>query len=110
MKKKIITLASLSAVFALGIGLAINTQKQPIAVEAAQIEGNFTGYTYSGSYYGSLDTTGTDGYVYFLIGKSRRLTQKQGGVGFFYACAAHAAAGLVAVAPAACVSAVMRCI
>ena len=61
MKKKIITLASLSAVFALGIGLAINTQKQPIAVEAAQIEGNFTGYTYSGSYYGSLDTTGTDG-------------------------------------------------
>ena len=61
MKKKIITLASLSAVFALGIGLAINTQKQPIAVEAAQIEGNFTGYTYSGNYYGSLDTTGTDG-------------------------------------------------
>ena len=61
MKKKIITLASLSAVFALGIGLAINTQKQPIAVEAAQHTAAFTGYTYSGSYYGSLDTTGTDG-------------------------------------------------
>ena len=61
MKKNLVKLASLTAVFAFGLGLALHTQKQPTAVEAAQITGNFTGYTYSGNYYDSLVTTGTDG-------------------------------------------------
>ena len=61
MKKNLIKLASITAVFALGIGLAINTQKQPIAVEAAQHKDNYTGYVYSGNYYSSLNTSGTDG-------------------------------------------------
>ena len=61
MKKNLVKLASITAVFALGIGLAINTQKQPIAVEAAQISNNFSGYAYSGTYYDSLSTSGTDG-------------------------------------------------
>ena len=61
MKKNLVKLASITAVFALGIGLAINTQKQPIAVEAAQHTGAFDGYAYSGNYYDSLNTSGTDG-------------------------------------------------
>ena len=61
MKKNLVTLASITAVFALGLGLAVNTQKQPITVEAAQIENNFAGYTYSGTYYDSLNKNGTDG-------------------------------------------------
>ena len=61
MKKNLVKLASITAVFALGIGLAINTQKQPIAVKAAQISNNFSGYAYSGAYYDSLNTSGTDG-------------------------------------------------
>ena len=61
MKKNLVKLASITAVFALGIGLAINTQKQPTAVEAAQHTGAFDGYAYSGNYYDSLNTSGTDG-------------------------------------------------
>ena len=61
MKKNLIKLASITAVFALGIGLAVNTQKQPISVSAAQHTANYTGYAYSGNYYNSLDTSGTDG-------------------------------------------------
>ena len=63
MKKNLIRLASLTAVFALGIGLAINTQKQPIAVEAAQHSANFADYVYSGNYYNNLNTSGTDGLI-----------------------------------------------
>ena len=61
MKKNMIKLASLVTVFAFGLGLAINTQKQPIAVEAAQHTANYADYTYTGNYYSSLDTSGTDG-------------------------------------------------
>ena len=61
MKNKLVKLASLTAVFALGIGLAINTQKQPIAVSAAQHAQNYSDFTYSGTYYNSLNTNGTDG-------------------------------------------------
>ena len=61
MKKKIITFASLTAVFALGIGIAINTQKQPISVKAEQHSANYAGYAYSGTYYDSLNKNGTDG-------------------------------------------------
>ena len=61
MKKGLIKIVALSATFALGIGLAINTQKQPVSLEATQHSGNFAAYTYSGSYYNSLDTSGTDG-------------------------------------------------
>ena len=61
MKKNLVKLASITAVFALGIGLAINTQKQPIAVEAAQHTANYADYTYSGDYYNALNTNGTDG-------------------------------------------------
>ena len=61
MKKNFIKLASLVTVFAFGLGLAINTQKQPIAVEAAQHSANFADYTYIGTYYDSLNTEGTDG-------------------------------------------------
>ena len=61
MKKNLVKFASLTAVFALGIGLAVNTQKQPIAVEAAQHTANYADFTYSGNYYNSLNTSGTDG-------------------------------------------------
>ena len=61
MKKNLVKFASLTAVFALGIGLAVNTQKQPIAVEAAQHTANYADFTYSGSYYNTLNTSGTDG-------------------------------------------------
>ena len=61
MKKNLIKLATLTTVFALGVGLAINTQKQPISVSAAQHTANYADYTYSGNYYSSLTTTGTDG-------------------------------------------------
>lgn len=61
MKKNLIKLASLIAVFAFGLGMAINTQKQPIEVSAEQHASNYTAYTYSGNYYNSLNTNGTDG-------------------------------------------------
>ena len=56
-----IKLASLVTVFAFGLGLAINTQKQPIRVDAAQHTANYAGFAYSGNYYDSLNTSGTDG-------------------------------------------------
>ena len=61
MKKNLIKIVTCTAVFALGIGLAINTQKQPTSVSAEQHIANYTGYAYSGTYYDSLDTSGTDG-------------------------------------------------
>ena len=60
-KKNMIKLASLVTVFAFGLGLAINTQKQPISVSAEQHITNYADYTYSGNYYSSLNTSGTDG-------------------------------------------------
>ena len=41
MKKKLITFASLATVFAFGLGLALNTQKQPISVSAEQHSANY---------------------------------------------------------------------
>ena len=61
MKKNIVKLASLVTVFAFGLGLALNTQKQPISVSAEQHSANYADYTYSGTYYDSLNTSGTDG-------------------------------------------------
>ena len=61
MKKNLIKLVSLTAVFALGIGVAIKTQKQPIAVEAAQHADNYADYTYSGNYYNSITGSYTEG-------------------------------------------------
>lgn len=61
MKKNLIKLVSLTAVFALGIGVAISTQKQPILVEAAQHADNYDAYTYSGNYYNSITGSYTEG-------------------------------------------------
>ena len=61
MKNNIVKIASIIAVFALGIGVAINTQKQPISVSAAQHADNYSEYTYSGNYYSSITNSLTDG-------------------------------------------------
>ena len=61
MKKNLIKLVTVSAIFAIGLGIAINSQTKTVALEAAQHSGNFANYTYSGSYYNSLATTGGDG-------------------------------------------------
>lgn len=61
MKKNLIKLASLVTILAFGLGIAINTQKQPIEMDATQHSANYADFTYSGSYYNTLITTGTDG-------------------------------------------------
>ena len=61
MKKNLIKIVTISAVFALGIGATITIKNSPNTVEATQHSGNFSSYTYSGNYYSSLSTSGTDG-------------------------------------------------
>ena len=64
MKNKLIKLTIATALFACGAGFAVNTQSKAITpVEAASHADNFAPYTYSGSYYDSLDTTGSEGML-----------------------------------------------
>ena len=61
MKNKLFKLTIATAVFVCGAGLAISQNKQIAPVEAAARQENFDPYSYSGTYYNSLDTNGSDG-------------------------------------------------
>lgn len=63
MKKKIILVSTLTAVFALGIGLtAFKVSKQTFnVVEAQQHIDNYAEYTYSGNYYSAIDGNQSEG-------------------------------------------------
>lgn len=61
MKNKLLKLALLTTVFAMGAGLTISANQKVVKLEAAQHSANYSDYTYSGSYYSSLNTNGTDG-------------------------------------------------
>ena len=63
MKKKIILIGTLTAVFALGIGLtAFKVTNQTFnVVEAQQHIDNYSDYYYTGTYYDNTDLTGTYG-------------------------------------------------
>ena len=63
MKKKIIILGTLTAVFALGLGVAaVKTSNQTFSVvEAEQHKENYEDYRYSGTYYDNIDFKGTEG-------------------------------------------------
>ena len=63
MKKKIIVLGTLTAVFALGLGVAaVKTSNQTFSVvEAEQHKENYADYRYAGTYYDNFDFKGTEG-------------------------------------------------
>ncbi len=64
MKKKLLTLGAISAVFVLGLGLVAvkNSTKQVDSVVAEPHTANFDPYTYTGTYYDSIDiSTLTEG-------------------------------------------------
>ena len=63
MKKKIIVFGTLTAVFALGLGVAaVKTSNQTFsAVEAEQHKENYEDYRYSGTYYDNIDFKGSEG-------------------------------------------------
>ena len=57
MKKKLLTLGAISTIFVLGLGLVVvnNNKQHATAVEATQHVANYSEYSYSGSYYNSVD-------------------------------------------------------
>ena len=61
MKKNLVKLVALAAAFTLSVGVAVSVKSSPTGVEATQYAGNFSYYKYTGSYYSSLDTSGSDG-------------------------------------------------
>ena len=61
MKSKLLKLLAISTVFAFGVGAFANVNQKPVKVEAAQYVGNFDLYSYSGSYYNSIDFDLSDG-------------------------------------------------
>ena len=61
MKNKIFKLALLTTVFAMGAGITLSANQKVIKLEATQHSANYDNYTYSGNYYSSLNTNGTDG-------------------------------------------------
>lgn len=54
MKKNLIKVITLSAVFAIGVGFSLNSQNYIVPLEATQHEENYDAYTYSGNYYSSI--------------------------------------------------------
>ena len=64
MNKNLLKLATLSAVFVIGVGVSFNATTTAKAVFATQHEDNYQDYKYSGSYYSPLaayDSVATDG-------------------------------------------------
>ena len=61
MKKSLIKIVALSAVFVLGAGLSINASSTPTTVFAIQHEDNYQEYKYSGTYYSTIGASLTDG-------------------------------------------------
>ena len=61
MKNKFLKLAVLTAVFALGAGLAVNQSKAPVNVEATQYLDDYDPYVYNGTYYSSIDFDAANG-------------------------------------------------
>ena len=60
-KKRLLNIITTFAVFSIGASLLINFNTTPTRVEAAQHSGNFDLYTYSGSYYDSIDFSASEG-------------------------------------------------
>lgn len=54
MKKNLVKVITLSAVFAIGVGFSLNSQNHIVSLEAVQHEENYGAYTYSGNYYSSI--------------------------------------------------------
>ena len=67
MKKKLLTIGTISAIFMLGLGLVAvkSNNQQAVVVDATQHVDNYSEFKYSGSYYDSIDvdslTMGMDG-------------------------------------------------
>ena len=61
IKKNLFKIATLFTAFVLGVGLAIHTNTSHKEVDAAQYNGNFASYTYSGNYYKDIDFSATGG-------------------------------------------------
>ena len=63
MKNKLIKLTIATALFVCGAGFIATQNKAVTPVEAATHTENFNPYTYTGTYYDSLDTTGSEGML-----------------------------------------------
>ena len=61
MKHKLLKIVTISTIFAFGVGLSVNNFATPTKVEATQYLDDYALYTYSGSYYDSIDFNSTDG-------------------------------------------------
>lgn len=59
--KHIFRIVTLTTVLALSLGFAVLNNKEPVKVEATQHTTNYDSYTYSGSYYNSIDLCATGG-------------------------------------------------
>ena len=60
-KNRLLKIIALFAVFSLGASLVAHKNVKPIEVEATQYIGNYAPYTYSGSYYNSINFNSTEG-------------------------------------------------
>ena len=58
---RLLKIAVLFTVFSLGTSLAVHQQTAPVEVEATQYVGNYAPYTYSGSYYNSINFNASEG-------------------------------------------------
>ena len=61
MKNKALKLLSAFAIAVLGVSIFANVSRNVKEVDAAQHINNYADYTYTGSYYSTLNTSGTDG-------------------------------------------------
>ena len=61
MKKNLLKILTVSALFVVGASLTITQNKAPVRVEATQYLDNFDPYIYSGDYYENIDFNAADG-------------------------------------------------
>lgn len=61
MKKSLLKIITISALFVVGASLTINVNKSPIQVEATPYLDDYDPYTYSGTYYDTIDFNAADG-------------------------------------------------